>query len=90
MKALLRVFFSDYRVLIPYKVGLSGSISKSGSPVSRKIEIYTTVGNGKIGDTQSDPTTGDFSIKVGAGPNDLFRVIAVGIAGENSRIADRV
>lgn len=70
-------------------VTIAGTVSSSGSPAIRDILVYKLPNNDLLVSTTSD-AAGDFSIEVTGGSNDCFRVICVGIAGENSVIYEHV
>lgn len=70
-------------------VTISGTVQSGGSAASRDILIYKYPFNDLSGQATSD-SSGNFSILVNGGSNDCFRVICVGIAGENSVVYERV
>lgn len=94
--ATIFVIPSESPVLLREKlVTFSGSVLSSlGAPLSRKILVYKRPNNTKIvGETMSSAIDGTFSLQINAGPNDLFRVIAIASdtdTTENTRVFDKV
>lgn len=70
---------------------ISGTVLKDSVGVARRVIIY----NNKeplvvLGDVTSTDGTGVFAVSVKAGSNDRFRIICIGLAGENSEIYEEV
>lgn len=70
-------------------VEISGTVTSGGSPAIRNILIYKAPNNDVTASTASD-VAGDFSVEVNGGTNDCFRIICVGVSGENSVIYEHV
>jgi len=70
-------------------VTISGTVQSGGAAAVREILIYKAPFDDLAGSTKSD-SLGDFSITLNGGSNDCFRVICVGVAGENSVIYEHV
>lgn len=69
---------------------ISGTVNKLGNPIERTILVYRSdIPDVLLGETVSD-SSGDFSLSVPCGSNDLLRIICVGIDGENSEVFDSV
>lgn len=88
--APLRHLNLTYKKLIPSIVYLSGTVTKGGQPVSRRVELYE--GQNFITFILSDETTGEYSFEAPGGPNTKFRLIMVGdeVLGEETLIFDDV
>lgn len=70
---------------------LSGTVSKDAAGVARRVLVYKVGFPGIIAnETVSNASTGAFSLSVIAGTNDCFRVVCIGIDGENSEIFENV
>ena len=67
----------------------SGTVKLDSVGVVRKIIGYKQLTPNVMVETTSD-SAGDWSLTMNGGSNDLFRIIAVGIDGENSQIFDRL
>lgn len=70
-------------------VTFSGTVKLSGTGVVRTILVYRENAPDVSNSTTSD-ASGNWSITMAAGSNDKFRIIAVGIDGENSEIFEHV
>jgi len=68
---------------------LSGTVEKDAAGVSRKILVYKA-NSPEVLIGSAISTSGTFSISVVVGSNDRFRLISVGLSGENSEVFEDV
>jgi len=68
-------------------INFSGTVKLDGSGVVRTIIGYKNIKPEILFTTESD-SSGDWVLPMLGGPNEKFRIIAVGIDGENSEIFD--
>lgn len=71
------------------KVTFSGTVKLSAVGVVRDIKGYKVGVPETVYETTSDGS-GNWSLEIAGGSNDLFRIIAVGIDGENSQIYEHL
>lgn len=71
------------------QIVFSGTVKLSAVGVVRDIIGYNAAFPTVVHETASD-SSGNWTLTMPGGSNDLFRIIAVGINGENSEIYDRL
>ena len=79
----IRLDKEDDVSLVGIQTGIiSGTVTKNGSGVSRRIHVYHTA-KGLVAEAYSDKDDGTYSLSVVVGTNDFFTVVFFGESGEN-------
>lgn len=66
-------------------VSFSGTVKLSGTGVVRSLKGYKVSFPEVVFETVSD-SSGNFVLPIGGGSNDFFRIIVIGVDGENSEV----
>jgi len=81
-----RIISIDNEILTatPKMFTVSGYVTQSGTPVSRKIVVFRDSDmNTSIASTLSDSSDGNFSLELNGNTNDKFTLVCVGLESEN-------